>query len=854
MTKDIKLKPYHILFLSCLFCSILILNSNYVNNKRALEKRNKEQEQLFDRLIQKRQLSEYDGQTEYSKEVCSRGSKSLVEYYDTGDLSKIDLKDGKIECKEKDESYMKALIAFVRSAMGDGKDDDGGDYNHIGNGGPYYDDNRLRNLEDDIDTDSLIDYATERLLPMAVFIIIGLLGFIAWPICCFCCCCNCCCCCCLKKSKFKLCFFIFTYAFYALVVAVCIYGLSQANKIFEGLANTECSLLKFFEQVIYGEMKTDLPRWAGISNIKDLLGNLNDTIIELKDNSYSTLNDKMDDITASKISFKSEMEAVGKEFYDGGNYKAPYVKSFPGEYGGKNYVYDSVYMFGRHDGTKYTPDNCFIGLWYQEYSQVSDNAYDHLQGVQKDFQDILDENIDDVQNSLGDGKETLDELLDPFNDANEEIGEIFADYSESIDSYGKMAVNIVFGVLMVMNLLLAALLLLICMFSGKSCTGCCFVRCIFKFCTHILWNVLLLMMIFAFIIGGFVSLIGRVGGDMMSLVTFIMSKENFQDNENALIINDLGEAKSYLERCIQGDGDIAQELNLGDSLGSFDGINEAERNIETAIVNFTNIINNLPAYYMIKNHLEMQQNYSEEVTMIPVPSTSEPIKYQDILSKINVISENKNARWSTEDVNNLACTATLTEGSNYYPKSCKPKEKNDLYKNDNGKYVLYADIINDMETIVDYANSQNSGTHGAPSIRYVIDHLQDHYKAHLNGYVDVLQFFNITINRITSLIRQYTGNGEGSSAFSFLNGKFIGTNLKIILKYLQHSLGGDFFTVGVCLAVVGFSLILSISATILLIIIINIDLEEKKATQNNGGNTGVAVSGYKQPVGPYFQK
>ena len=72
------------------------------------------------------------------------------------------------------------------------------------------------------------------------------------------------------------------------------------------------------------------------------------------------------------------------------------------------------------------------------------------------------------------------------------------------------------------------------------------------------------------------------------------------------------------------------------------------------------------------------------------------------------------------------------------------------------------------------------------------------------------------------------GNGGSSDTFSFLNGKFIKTNIKIILKYLKYSLGKDIYTVGICLIIIGCSLILSVSSTILLIVIINVDLEQKK--------------------------
>ena len=241
--------------------SILILNSAYVNKNRDLIKLNKEKGILFNRIIKGRKLSEDDDPVSYSDDVCSRGTKSLIEYYQTGDLSKIDLDDGEIKCKNKDSGYMKALINIVKGMTDDDdeEEDDDDDNSHFGGGGGGVTpiepgDDRLRNLESDVNKEDITTYIM-RLLPMFVFLAFGILSIIGWIVCCFCCCCNCCCCCCCKKPKCKIPCFIFTYVFYALSVGVCVYGLTQANKIFVGLANTECSLLKFFDQVLYGEAK-----------------------------------------------------------------------------------------------------------------------------------------------------------------------------------------------------------------------------------------------------------------------------------------------------------------------------------------------------------------------------------------------------------------------------------------------------------------------------------------------------------------------------------------------------------------------------------------------------------------------
>ena len=55
-------------------------------------------------------------------------------------------------------------------------------------------------------------------------------------------------------------------------------------------------------------------------------------------------------------------------------------------------------------------------------------------------------------------------------------------------------------------------------------------------------------------------------------------------------------------------------------------------------------------------------------------------------------------------------------------------------------------------------------------------------------------------------------------------------------KYLKYSLGQDLYTVGLCLIIVGCSLVLSVSSTILLIVIINISLAENQRQQNPQNN------------------
>ena len=483
-----ELKPYHIFIISCLLASLMILNSNNVNNQRASLKLAEENGKTFSDMAKLRKLED----SQSTKEICSRASDKLNEYYKTGELSKIDLDKEPIKCEDQDKSYMKALIDLVRDYVGN--DDD-----------PEPQEN-LRNLKEDIDTEKLKEYIM-KVIPFAIFAVIGILSIFGWIGCCIFCCCDCCCCCCCKQEGCRIPCFVFSYVFYALVVAGRIYGLTQSNKIFVGLANTECSILKFFGEALNGEAKQSLPRWAGINGIKGLLDRLVITITNLKDTSYSTLNDGITSIGNKKNTFRGQMEEAGKAFFQDPsyeNYKGVYSKDYNSK-GINNYplkdiyVFDVVKKFGKKVGEDTYTEQSFLYMWNEEFSLVAGRADDYLKIAHDGFKDILDTSFGTVTDGLRDGSSNLDKVTKPFSDAEKEIGDILNDYAGYIDEYGKMGVKIVFSILMVMNIALGVLILMIYMFSSKACADCCFFRCLFKCCTHALWNILALMMILAFL-------------------------------------------------------------------------------------------------------------------------------------------------------------------------------------------------------------------------------------------------------------------------------------------------------------------------------------------------------------------
>jgi hypothetical protein len=323
-----KIKYYHILILGCILSPLIFINSNYVNNQRAEEKLNKEKSRLFDQIISGRYLEEdKDKEKESStsdkvNEVCNKGSDELKSYYKSGNLGEIEIKEGGIECKEKDKDYMKAIISILKSKL-KGEDKEDSDGARILN----EQEKKEGEGEDDDLTNNLMTYG-KHLLPILIFLVIAILCIPGWLMCCFCCCCNCCCCCCCKKSGCKIPCFIVTYVLYALVVVVCIYGLSQSNHIFVGLADTECSILRFFGELIDGETKDSLPKWAGMSGIQNILTNLEQTLNNIKDNSLNDINEKIDNLDKPgkpKKLFLNELKEAHKTFHIGGNENNGYL-------------------------------------------------------------------------------------------------------------------------------------------------------------------------------------------------------------------------------------------------------------------------------------------------------------------------------------------------------------------------------------------------------------------------------------------------------------------------------------------------------------------------------------------------
>ena len=765
------IKYYHILLLSIILSQILIINSNYVVEKRNRKKLNLEADKKWKEIVFGRHLESFE---EGMKKICNKGTEELEEYYKSGALSKLDIDITKKEEEEENPEYIKALLDIVKGYVGEESEKD---------------------IMDNAKTYGL------HVLGIGIFLGFAILSIPGWIICCSCCCCNCCCCCCCKKASCKCPFFIVTTVLYVLVAVVCIFGLIKSNYIFKGVADTECSILKFFNEIIKGETKEEKPKWAGIEGLDKLIDDLNNKIVHLQTSKLSELRTKNGQIAGYKTTFETTLEGnsgnavnyAAVESIDSNDYKLDITTQ--NEYGLFNKAAQEV-----------DPPGSFIGRWFIEYSETARQAEDRIGTATQQFETILGGSS--VTTSLDDAKSTVDEIGKSIEEIKNGVSDIIIEYSDYIDDYGKLGFKLYFSVLVVIDGLIAILMFLLCFCSGKLCNKCCCCRCIFKFCIHLLWNILALLMIITFMIGFLFSFIGTVGKDMVSVLNYFISEDNLGKEEPTLF----GEAGTKLNSCFNGDGVI---LNNLDAMGSFDELNDKNEEITAYERTFDNLSNQKYAYERMRIALEERVGYTNcdfEVKATSNGASIQSYKLSDLINDFNNANSESNYY--------LTCSCdTIPTG-----KDCLYIKEGTISSSvSNVDANAIAGKILKIKELVNKANDDNEGSN---SFYKMTQGILSAYETFLTSELGILRLFKETIEELNSLFDEYVG--ENGSVLDFINCKFIGNNILVILNNIKNSLGGDFYTVGVCLLMAGCSMAISICFTILLIIIINISVDQNK--------------------------
>ena len=820
-----NLIAHHFLFLLIL----LLLNSNTINSSKSKFNLLKSNNSIFP----KRNLDINECE---SSKICSGISSGLDHYYRTGDLSQIDLAKNLLDSPDIDESYIETLISLAENKLY--KD------SHYSNGN-----NSELNLK---------ELAFHFKLAF-LFLFIAVICFICWFVCCCnaccdCCCCRCCCCkepcsCCLKGC------FVYTYFFYFAIIGICVYNYIKLNKVVEGIYDTQCSYLYQYESILYGEKNEEMPKWGGIDENIKILNEIKNKLNEMKNKG----NQVFDSYSYYKSSFIEErnnflniLKNVHKNFYqedeitplDGYSINYAEDKNYFFQnndtrlYLKDKYALDLVSIFGKYHSNNESFSG-YISFWSDEFTQNDIGASDAMNKYHDNLESMfLNNYYDNIENGI----EKLEKLKVPLENIYKKRVKLLNKFHEKIGNKIKMILFITFIILSGSSILLFLFLLLFCK-NACNCT------CFCQFLIYFLWNILALFMIISMIFGSVFIFFGNLSTDLISVYSYTVSPDNFY-GDNPAIIEIFSESKDILEECFLGEGELAQNFNLGDLRYYLNNILEARKEIKNYIDVFKNISINHPSYNLLKSILTNKTEFINDTYLYHYNSISsdnendviQKIKLDDVLKILNdSIGDFRDERWDIfKGDKTLSCgRGAFNDFSNpktnlLHPWYCEPIDRDWvlLYAND---YIKnYAQIASDIIDLLKYAdNTKVSKVNGFKNYYSILNGLKDDYNNYLNYEINVLEFFKEQNNDLIDIIEKGIGQISNDS-FSFIDGKFIKNNFEILLNNLKNTFEKDLKILGYSFILIGFALILSIPSTIYLISLIN---ENHKSNQKEESDT-----------------
>ena len=725
--------------------------------------------------------------------ICEKTSSEFARYYRLGDTNILGMDEE--NTKKYDSEHIKALINIVDYYYGNKKAKK--------NGG---------NAPDPSENKKQVYKYIYHILPLIIILGIGILslfGWLTWIICV----CNKCKCCLCKSSKFKTPSIVLAVIFYLIVVLISIYSLAEKNKVFSGLANLECSVIKFTEEVINGEKSPYPPLWAGIDNIRTTLGKITEKIDALKPGTITGLQNIRDDADTKKGIFENSLKNAGNKI------KSQYINN--------DYQLDIAKQFGTYDDTnnKGLPEDSVCNYWINEYKSLYTRSYTEMTNTIDDsFSTILSDN--DIIQSITEANNNLENIKNEFKILQDLTSDYIIKKADDVDKIGRVVYDLFFSILVIFCGTVAVFMLFLCCCSGKICTNLSFFQCIFKYFLHVFWNIMALIMFILFMGGSMFTISGALGNDLVGVISFLISEDNLGQDKDTIILENV---KKYLNKCFNGNGNILDELQFNTKMENFEKLKKSFLAIEE-IKNYFNDKLNKFVYTEYLEELTTRAEFSsEDFSILSVNDGVSPSSYNfvDLLSKINEYA-NGNSHLKKENWNiSSTATETCTDPDNtspsdliiYHPKKCFPTFKQ--WVKDEASLSIYVSKLNDMKSFIELANNNNPN-----SIKELLNGLNTDYSNFLNSEIIALQGFIDKMKVITDLVNDYTS--EDDEFFSFMNCNFIKTNVEVILHYFKTSIGNDIYEVGIYLLIAAFCMPFAISFTILLIVISNDEIEKNK--------------------------
>ena len=639
---------------------------------------------------------------------------------------------------------------------------------------------------------------------------------------------------CLKRTACILIPIIYLFVFILsfISIAFIIYAIRR-------LSGVVCVGLQLADSFIVGEIRDSNPKWAGAGIVSEILEKLADLTSVSDQNRVETINSNTNNYMESLINYvNSWNESYYKHLNEYFQLLSPKMTKDDVEK-----LYNITPEYSRNwknilnNILEYDLDN--DGKATKIVDIITSSLYGFLGCSYYDDVHIKCEADGLLSPLFRKGTDIIKELKEPISDIKEKIINTFRNIYDKVNSI-VIAIFAVFIIFVIFYCLIIEILLIIfCCAEKCKCIGLCI-----KWILCFIYYTSIFIVIIGFALGIVVGCIGDLAQNFIPIIKYIISSENLLDPEPDFFgKNSITE---YLDVCINGNGNLAEKLNLVDSLTKVDNMSEIADDTEEYI-NETNIETSPVIDYYLDYFNQLDKSYLN-ISYYQIENNS-TFSIKDRIQEINKYVSGSYSTDSTCKINEVWDIIKEKEGyeydSNYPPFNINKHYllylyDEILYANDNIFKNRYKDntcpTTNSAYETIDKASEVFCKFFKDIRGNMLSDKFYKGYKDDLERLNTIFgnktkylqQALKLSIKPITDIKNVFSN--YRSHIFELLNCKFVGNNANILLDILNSSLGLYLNGFGVTMCLV--SLFIFIGIIFILIIIKNTKLDDKDVVAN----------------------
>ena len=438
-----------------------------------------------------------------------------------------------------------------------------------------------------------------------------------------------------------------------------------------------------------------------------------------------------------------------------------------------------------------------------------------------------------ISKYLKKGGEEIKKLKEPLSELKSKLTEPIQNIYDQVKSSIIAIFSVIMSFIIGYSIMIEFLLSIFC--CTKKCK--CVAGCI-KWILCFIYYTSIIIIILGFVLGIVVGVIGQLVKNATQVLEYITSHDNLNSSEPIFFNkNETSEYLKYFDVCLNGDGNLADELNLTRSFDIIDnitGISDETEELKNETMSTSPTID----YYI--NYLnELKTSYLESTFYFEEEQKELIFNIKDKIQEINnYVSGNYTSEESCSSINEIWSTKTTEEGYTYdntYPDPTKEtRYLIYLYEDDYSKvnfetrydsacptsghpYEKVSDASKSFSKFFGQIKNNIRSSKFSEDFLYDLGKLNEIYGKKSDYLYKSLNSASNPITNIGKTFKNYILDTE--NIFSLLNCKFIGENKLILMDTLYVSLGESLDLFGTFLVLL--SLLLFIGVVFILIVVKN---------------------------------